>query len=74
MSKFIPPNKVQQEQVMQSLRLIRGLKTGDYVRCKVGSRVGTTLRTKAERMGWTILSEDEFQEALKPQSKEPKND
>lgn len=75
MSKYIPAARVQQEQIMQSVRLINGLKQGTYVRCRVGKRVGTALKHKAEKEGWTILTEAEFQDAIKSRTKEEsKND
>jgi hypothetical protein len=67
MSRYIPPMKVQKEQIAQAIRRSVGLKSGAYVRVKVGPKVGTVLRTTAEREGLQILSETEFQAILSPQ-------
>ncbi len=66
MSKFLPQAALQREFIAHSIRRINGLRKGKYVRAKdkVG-RIGTCLATVAAQHGLTVITEAEFEEALR---------
>lgn len=71
MSKFLPPHKVQAEQIAQLIRFSNGLKSGSYVRCLIGGRPASALRHRVEAAmeageDVKLLTELEYQAALKP--------
>lgn len=67
MSNYIPPFKVQQEFISQSVRRATGLKTGAYVRAKNDKgQVGTLTKNAAAKQGLTIITEAEFQAIINP--------
>lgn len=74
MSKFLPQSALVKEKVTQAVRRAEGLKNGSYVRVKVGRKVGTILKHRAESEGLTIISEDEFQQRVAGTFKEPGTD
>lgn len=80
MSRYLPPTRVQNEQIAQAIRKVNGLKTGAYVRVKLADgRIGTASKKRAEALvteiGATIISETEFQDLAKGPKKEgPKTD
>ena len=63
MSKYIP--NFQNERVNQIMRRFHGVKTGAYVRVQVGKRVGTVLKSRAEKEGFTVISEEAYQDFIK---------
>lgn len=74
MSRYIPQSSVIKESVAQAVRRAEGLKNGAYVRVKIGPKIGTTLRSKAEAQNWTIISEEEFQQRAAGKFEEPATD
>lgn len=88
-SKFIPYGKVVKEQIAQAVRKSVGLKSGVYVRVKLGLKIGTMLAHRAqdevlksaarlagkiEGPSFKIISEEEFQQRANGTFKEPATD
>jgi hypothetical protein len=78
MSKFLPYAKVQQEQLMQTIRIVEGLKMGTYTRFRdENGRVGTIKTDRLERASQqlgtklTAISQDEYEQILRAPKTEP---
>lgn len=74
MSQYIPYGKVVKEQIAQAVRKSVGLKSGAYVRVKLGPKIGTILKHRAETEGFIIISEEEFQQRASGTFKKPVTD
>lgn len=81
MSRYIPYAAVQRETLMQTVRIVQGLKTGTYTRFKDDKgRVGTIktdrLEAAAEKLGLqlTAITQDEYEQILRAPKKETTNE